>query len=514
MRNRIVLLGVVVGLLVGAAGVALLVVTDDNGSTSVSANLPKLPAGAYGERTAAAADMMPVRPVEWRVKGELPSLPDRATAYRSSANVTADAVTELARALGVGGTPQFQGGTWTVGAAERRLQVTAFGWNLGSGSDCMPPVDVPPDMAVSCAASSGVAVAPCPPGGLCPYQPPPTTPPDLPSKDEARRIALRVLDNAGIDTSGNVEVSGPGDAWEVSAEPRIDGRRLIGGASNLSIGPKGAIIRGGGMLPPSEALGDYPLVSTAKGVERLKSQSFPVPMRGGPEPAIAVDGGAPVQDTSPVVRTITGATLGLQSVPGPQGAFAVPVFLFAVDDGSVVPVPAVVDALLEQPGGGPEPAPVPKPGGPPQEVPPSPGTGGGNSGGSNSQACAGTSSAASANGSGNDNQPLTLEVCASPSHPKVGETVTFSLKASDPDAAMDADGCQQPTAGFGDEADQSVRCMSICSRESFPPQATAVGRTFTHAYAKPGTYTATFTADSCAPKASHGEATLEIVVTA
>jgi hypothetical protein len=55
MRNRIVLLAVVIGLLVGAAGVGLLVVTDEDDGTSVAANLPKLPIGAYGERTAAAA---------------------------------------------------------------------------------------------------------------------------------------------------------------------------------------------------------------------------------------------------------------------------------------------------------------------------------------------------------------------------------------------------------------------------------------------------------------------------
>jgi hypothetical protein len=434
-------------------------------------------------------------PVEWRVKGELPGLADHATAYRVVAP-NDSAAPRLAAAIAAPKVSLGPHGEWSF-------------------PECGPPaVDTPTGVAesptVACGvASSGTAVT-CSSGSPCePVTPPP--PPDLPSRADGERIALHALDVAGVDTSGSVTVTGPVGGWTVSTEPRVGGVRAYEWVTLLQIGSKGRVVSGYGQLGEPKALGDYPLVTAAKGFERLKAQPFPVPLRGGAERALAIAPGQPVPDsTTPVVRTIVRVSLGLQSVASAQDAFLVPVFLFETDDGGVVPVPAVIDALLEQPGGGPEPAPAPVPGKPGQVPPAPPADGGG--GNSSSQACAGTSSAASANGGGNDNQPLTIEVCASPSHPKVGETVTFSLKASDPDAAMDADGCQQPTAGFGDEADQSVRCMSICSRESFPPEATAVGRTFTHAYAKPGTYTATFTADSCAPKASHGEATLQIVV--
>jgi hypothetical protein len=310
-----------------------------------------------------------------------------------------------------------------------------------------------------------------------------------------------------------VEVTGPVGGWTVSTEPRVGSVRAYQWVTLLQIGPKGRVISGYGQLGQPTALGDYPLVTVAKGLERLKARPFPMPLMGAAEARTGIGPGQPVpvpDNTTPVVRTITRVTLGLQSADSPRDAFLVPVFLFETDDGATVAVPAVIDALLEQPDTGPGPGPVPVPGGPPQQVPPAPPRGGGGTSTGNSQSCAGSSSASSAGGE--SNQPLSLEVCASPINPKPGETVTFSLKASDPDAAIDADGCQQPTAGFGDQADQSVHCMSICSRDTFPPEASTLGRTFTHAYAKPGTYTATFTADSCAPKASHGEVQVQITV--
>jgi hypothetical protein len=510
MRNRIVLLAVVIGLLVGAAGVGLLVVTDDD-QTTVAANLPKLPIGAFGERTAAAAaDSMLAGPVEWRVRGELPELDDHATAYElqpPSAKAKDRLVAAFPADLSVRVAPD---GSWNGPASD-------------AGDCTVTTREGPPDAPVGCASgSSGVATASAVAVACAPDQPckPPPPPADLPSESEARQIALRTFERAGIDTSGSVQLSGPDYGWNVTTEPRVGGRRVVNLGTTMQIGSKGSIVSAGGRLIDPDAIGDYPLVTTSKGFERLKEQwgAGPGPLRGGPEPAIAIAPGEPAPDggpgqpPQPIVRTITGVTLGLLPTFGTETTYLAPVFLFETDDGAVVPVPAVVDELLEQPGGGgtPEPAPVPVPAEPPQQVPPAPPSAGGGSE-PNSGACAGSSSAASSSG-GESNQSLTLEVCASPSNVRVGETVTFTLKASDPDAAMDADGCQQPTAGFGDETDQTAHCMSICSRETFPPEATTLGRTWSHAYAKPGTYTARFTADSCAPKASHGQAELQIVV--
>lgn len=495
MQNRTVTLAVVIGLLVGAAGVGLLVVTDDDGSTSVDTGLPKLPIGAYGERTAAAADSMLAGPVEWRVRGQLPTLPDEATAYRVDPPSEA-AKQRLLTALGDVPAAIQPDGAWNAPAD-----------NTGV-ADCAPSSpDGAPDAPVSCDnASSSVAVA-CDPSGKCPEPVPPTPPADLPGREEAQRIALRTLEAAGIDTTGNVEVSGPGDAWEVSAEPRLGGRRVFGVSNNLSIGSKGALIRGGGLLLATTEVGEYPLVSTAKALERLKAQwgTGPSVLRGGAEPAIAVAPGEPVPDPQPVVRTITGVTLGLQPSFGAASQYLVPAFLFETDDGGVVPVPAVVDALLEQPGT-PEPAPEP---GRPGQVEPAPPTGGGGRG--SSEACSGASSSSVSSG-GETNEPMKLEVCARPSRAAVGETVTFTMTASDPDAAIDTNGCQQPLADYGDEGEGTVQCMSLCRRDDFPPAATTLTKTFTHAYAKPGTYTARFSVGSCAPKASQASVELQVTV--
>ena len=501
MRNRIVLLAVVIGLLVGAAGVGLLVVTDTDDGTSVAADLPKLPIGAYGERTmAAAADSMLAGPVEWRVRGELPDLDDHATAYELRAP-TAAAKERLLGAfpddLSVRVAPD---GSWNGPAYDM--------------NDCTVTTrEGPPDAPVACSsASSGVATAvACAPDQPCEPPPPPA---DLPSESEAKEIALRTLERAGIDTSGSMEAYGPADGWNITTEPRVDDRRVFGLGTYLQIGAKGKIVSAGGRLVTTDAIGDYPLVTTAKGFERLKEQggSGPGVLRGGPEPAIAIAPGEPVPDggpPQPIVRTITGVTLGLQPTFGGETNYLAPVFLFETDDGGVVPVPAVVDELLQQPGGAgvPEPAPVPEPG---QVEPAPPSDGGGTGSTGSSEACAGSASGSSVGG--DPNQPLAIEVCASPSNPTVGETVTFRLKASDPDAAIDAEGCQQPRATFGDEQEGSASCLALCQKENPSPEATTLGRTFTHAYAKPGTYTAVLTADSCAPKASHGEVRLQITV--
>ena len=232
-------------------------------------------------------------------------------------------------------------------------------------------------------------------------------------------------------------------------------------------------------------------------------------LRGGAEPAIAVAPGEPYPDTRPVVRTITGVTLGLQPSFGATTQYLVPAFLFETEDGGVVPVPAVIDALLEQPGT-PEPAPEP---GPPGQIEPAPPSDGGGSGGStgSSEACSGSSSGSVSSG-GETNQPMKLEVCASPARVPVNEPVTFTMTASDPDAAIDTSGCQQPRASYGDEGEETVQCMSLCQRESFPPEATTLTRPFTHTYATPGTYTARFSVGSCAPKASQAQVELQITV--
>jgi hypothetical protein len=474
MQNRTVILAVVIGVLVGAAGVALLVVTDDDG-TSVAADLPRLPApGAGGERALAADSMLAA--VTYKVEDDLPDLADEAPAYRSTGKVDDGAEGRLAKAFGQEVTVDEARGAWFVGEDRK----------------CLPPAGAGPDIAVSCASPL-----------------PAFTEADRPSKEDARRIALTAFEAGDFDTSGGVQVLDAGPTWDVVAERRVGGARVVGLANRLSIGTGGRIVGGSGQLATFDRLGDYPLVSVTEGVERLQRGATDLPERGAPagaEPAIA-----PVApEEGPVVteRTITHVELGLMPVWVDTTVWLEPAFLFEVDDSDTLTAPAVIDSLLGD--WAPYPTPEPDPRGDPGQIEPAPPSGGG-SGSGTSEACSGASSSSVSN-SGETNEAMRLEVCASPSRVGPGEKVTFTMKASDPDAAIDTDGCQQPTASYGEEGDGVVQCMALCSKESFTPEQTSLTRTFTHAYSKPGTYRATFSVGSCAPKASSASVVVEIIV--
>jgi hypothetical protein len=514
MRRNGVVIAIVLGLVVGAGAVVVIAATGGS-STKVSSRLPKLPAGAYGARDSAAAAMaMPAYgQVEWRVQGTLPSLPDHATAYRVEPTPTDAAVARMATAFGLAGRPQRQGAGWTLTDGERHFVVVNGTWTLATGADCLPPIDAPADMSVSCASSSAaVATSACVPDTGCTI-PEPNKPAGLPSEAQARTVAVRALEAAGLDTSGHVQVTDAFSTIDVTADPAIGGARVVGTGNQLSVGPGQTLVRGSGTMGTTAKVGEYPLVTTEKGLERLRAPGGPVPALGRPEPAIAIAPAPGGPGAGPLVRTITDVTLGLQRVD----QYLTPVFLFHVDGGDVLPVPAVVDALLT-PVVPPEPTPAPFPPGRPGQAPPAPparpvpptsGNGGANSGGS-SQACSGQAVATS--DANQDNQALKLEACVSPTTVRVGEPVTFSLTVVDPDAAID-DMCDQPSVAFGDEGGVA-HCMAACVKESFPPEATKKARTFTHAYKQPGTYTAIASAGSCAPKGGHAQVELQITVRA
>lgn len=117
------------------------------------------------------------------------------------------------------------------------------------------------------------------------------------------------------------------------------------------------------------------------------------------------------------------------------------------------------------------------------------------------------------------NQPMTVQATLSPAHPAAGDTVTFTVTASDPDAPIDAGGCGRHHA-FGDER-TGTTCSPSCAAPdpstTFQPTPGRVEETFTHVYSAPGTYTAVFDYHSggeCSgnPYASSGEAKLSVIV--
>ena len=278
-----------------------------------------------------------------------------------------------------------------------------------------PPAPVGVPTTVVCPPDAGCSVAPpCPPGAEClgpardpsaraPEKPP--RPADLPSREDAERLAREAFTRLGTGLDGFAVEDG-WVAWDARVEPRVGGLRVFGLGASLSIGPKGEVVRANGFLAEPERIGDYPLVGLERALERLRGNvgigPRPLPAEvvtthppgdepadlpaGAPEvgtdqaagvdavppPATTVPPGAdpaigdcaeptvicdpppgvtiappppgPVPEPPPVVRTITGAHLALLQVD----AVLVPVYVFELDGGEeTFPVPAVTDEWLE-----------------------------------------------------------------------------------------------------------------------------------------------------------------------
>jgi len=290
-----------------------------------------------------------------------------------------------------------QGATGSGGAAVATAATPAPA--CGPAADCVAPA--PPECeSATTRCVPAVPVTPCPPGAACtepaplpaplpvPSCPPdakcpeafvcpvdqgcvvpepsvpPTRPADLPSEDEARTLARETFARMGVDSAGMVVEDG-WSAWYARVELRVDGVAVIGMDTSVSIGPKGELVGGNGYLVTPDRIGDYPLVGTAKGLERLKAL-YGVPVSvlvaGAPavdpgtgiEPAIAPCGDPATSCTGipgeqvPVVQTVTGAHLALLH----QGDALVPAYVFELADGGSVPVVAVTDEWLDTESGG------------------------------------------------------------------------------------------------------------------------------------------------------------------
>jgi hypothetical protein len=303
-RRRRALWGALAVLAV-AAGTLAVVANDDGGSS------PRLPIalGSGGAETKSAApagaDMAIYAPFHYVAGDDLPLLGDSGPAYKLPGTVDDGDVARLADALHLTGTPKHEDGVWRLTSDAGTLEVYEGGggtwwysnaklvepdYGTNDGSDACPPdakecatvggsTTVP---AAGSGSSSGGGSASSPvvdqPTTDCgvdkcidPVEPEPFVPPaDLPSKDEARQIALDLFRTIGTPLGDpTVTVDGPYDSWYVSIEPTVDGLAASGLYFNASVGSKGEITSAGGMLNTPERLGDYPVVDTRAAIDRL-----------------------------------------------------------------------------------------------------------------------------------------------------------------------------------------------------------------------------------------------------
>jgi hypothetical protein len=306
--------------------------------------------------------------VEYRVRGSLPDLPDRAQAWKVGRDAGSGRVSALAAALGLRGQPRTEPSGWTVRDGDRVLRVNRVAglpWSFGAavavgcpgglskpgGLECLSP-----DTPVSSSARPPTGL-PSPVKPVRPVKPLPR-PADVPSAVEAERVARDLAGRAGLGLDGaSVKVADAYAARLVTISPAVGGMPTHGFAWTVTVGPKDSVQFASGWLATPEPADTYPLIGVAEGVERLKRQSAFGPPILRPNTLIEGTPGGLGAARKQVV-TVTGVRLGLQLAPAlPQGgrpveeAFLLPAYLFQVEGGwtDVRSVVAVQDRYLSAP---------------------------------------------------------------------------------------------------------------------------------------------------------------------
>jgi hypothetical protein len=295
--------------------------------------------------------------VTYRLKDPLPTLPDRAQAWKLGDTTDPGRVAALAAALGLAGRPSQQPTGWTVRDGRRGLAVTrAAGvpWTYGTG------------LLDACGTRAGGGPYRPGPGLQClgPDAPvaSPSRPAGLPSPAEAERVARDLATRAGLDLDGaRVRVVGSWATRTVTIDPAVDGTPTSGLAWTVAVGAKGTVQYASGWLATPEPADTYPLIGVQAGFERLQKTRPLVPMARLDVPDVerrpcrpAATGAMPCnpRPLAPRVATVTGVRLGLQRAPAlPKGnrpaevAFLLPAYLFDLEGGwtdvrAVIAVPA------------------------------------------------------------------------------------------------------------------------------------------------------------------------------
>ena len=342
--------------------------------------------------------------VTYKLRGSLPDLPDRARAWRLGIDADSGRMAALVAALGLRGQLRQDQAGWTVrdGASTLRVnRLAGLPWSYsnvvvgacaggpwspaspasGRGIQCLTTDTATAKDPKAGAAGGGAgggttgsgAGSPASPGSVRPVVPGRLIrslprPADLPSRDQAERIARELVAKAGLALDGAaVRVVDGYAARVVTISPAVGGQPAHGVTWTVSVGPKGRIQYAGGWLATPRPADTYPLMSEAEGLARLRERSAFWPpilrpnlveganLKGAPcPPATRLPCTAKPLPKQTV--TITGVRLGLQLAPGvPKGsrpadvAYLLPAYLFDLEGGwtDVQSVVAVQDRYLQ-----------------------------------------------------------------------------------------------------------------------------------------------------------------------
>ncbi|MGW4882833.1 hypothetical protein ACWEPI_40525 [Streptomyces sp. NPDC004262] len=276
----------------------------------------------------------------YRADGTLPDGPGSAAVYRPSGEVPKDRVAALAKALGVEGAPVAEGQVWKVGTDHD-----------GSGGSLQVNRDAPGIWTYSRYAPG---TDNCKAGPVCGRDPgaPAPAPVSVAAAEKAAAPVLKALgqDGAKLDAS---QVMGAQRA--VNADPVVGGLPTHGWTTGLTVGGKGEVVGGNGMLATPVEGDTYPVLSAARTLRLMNTAprsdhrmgiggcASSVPLKDRLE--------QPCSASSPSASSavVDGAVFGLaaHSVGGRQAL--VPSWLFRVRgaaDSYTVTYPAVDPAYL------------------------------------------------------------------------------------------------------------------------------------------------------------------------
>ncbi|MEU0967721.1 hypothetical protein ABZ357_20660 [Streptomyces sp. NPDC005917] len=250
-------------LLVGGGGAYLAASTGSGGGTgagtgdSGGSTPPPLALDGYssGGNGIAPGEPNPYG-VTYTAGGTLPDGPRSATVYQPSGEVSQDRVAELAKALGVEGTPVAEGQMWKVGTDKDgsggSLQVNRAAPGIWTYSRYAPGTD-------NCEGTLVCTQDPAAPAG---------DPVSVSAAEKAAAPVLKALgqDDAKLDAS---QVTGARRA--VNADPVVGGLPTYGWTTGLTVSQRGEVVGGNGMLA-TPAKGDtYPALSAAKTLDLMNA---------------------------------------------------------------------------------------------------------------------------------------------------------------------------------------------------------------------------------------------------
>lgn len=197
----------------------------------------------------------------YRVSGELPQGPGRASVHRAKGTVSAAEVTRLAVALGLEGTPRMDGPVWKIGSDKD-----------GSGPYLRVDRQAPGTWTFSRYGTGGTDN--CPKGAVCANKRAAPGGGGSPvGEGAAKAAAVPVLKAAGQKDAATDAGQLMGSVRVVNADPVVDGLPTYGWSTGIQVGSGGEVVGGSGHLKSLDKGAEYPVISAGEALKELNGSS-------------------------------------------------------------------------------------------------------------------------------------------------------------------------------------------------------------------------------------------------